>query len=394
MERSQRSRLLRTRAAVLLTTLVAVLSLVTGIVNVGAPGFTGSLPGGFPGLIPEAVAATAGFTGTLTGFLMLVSTWALRRGLRNGWYATLVLLPLTALQGLLQSSTVSLPLVVLSVVSIPVVALNRGAFTRTTDLSTAQLSAGGALVGSLVYGTAGAFFLREEFSNVEGLIDALYFAVVTASTVGYGDVTPQTETATLFALSYLVLGTASFAIALGTLLGPAIEARFQRALGAMSESELTLLDDHLVVVGYGDLTEPIIDELAEDDRQFVVVTRDREKATRLSERGIQVLVGDPSDEEPLERAGVARARALVAATDDDAQDALAILTARELNPELRIVAAATDRENTKKLRRAGADAVISPAVIGGHMLIQSALGEEGVENTADRLLEDRERDRP
>ena len=385
----ERPRLLRTRAAVALTTLVALLSFLTGFVNVGASDFTGTLPIGLGGLIPEAVAATAGFTGMLTGFLMLVAAYALRRGLRAGWYATLVLLPLTALQGLLQSSVVSLPLVVLSLVAIPVVVVNRGAFGRSSDLSTAQLAAGGALLGSLLYGTAGAYVLREEFVNVTNFVDALYFAVVTASTVGYGDVTPVTPTARLFALSYLVLGTASFAIALGTLLGPAIEARFQRALGAMSDSELTLLDDHLVVVGYGDLTEPIIEELADADREFVVVTRHREKATRLSEREIHALVGDPSDEEPLERAGIDRARALVAATDDDAQDALAILTARELNPELRIVAAATDRENTKKLRRAGADAVISPAVIGGHMLVQSALGEQGVENLAARLLEDR-----
>ncbi len=205
--------------------------------------------------------------------------------------------------------------------------------------------------------------------------------------MGYGDVTPQTPTARLFAPSYLVLGTASFAIALGTLLRPAIEARFQRALGAMSDSELTLLDDHLIIVGYGDLTEPIIEELADSDRKFVV-TRDRDEATRLSERNITVLVGDPSDEEPLERVGIGRARALVAATNDDAQDALAILTARELSPELRIVAAATDRENIKKLRRAGADEVISPAVIGGHMFVQSALGERGMETVAARLLED------
>jgi len=384
----ERSRLLRTRAAVALTTLVALLSFLTGFVNVGASDFTGTLPGGLGGLIPDAVAATAGFTGMLTGFLMLVAAYALRRGLRPGWYSTLVLLPLTALQGLLQSSVVSLPLVVLSLVAIPVVVGNRSSFRGEADLSSAQLAAGGALLGSLLYGTAGAFVLREEFVNVTNFVDALYFAVVTASTVGYGDVTPISPTARLFALSYLVLGTASFAIALGTLLGPAIEARFQRALGAMSDSELTLLDDHLVVVGYGDLTEPIIEELADGDREFVVITRDREKATRLSEREIHVLVGDPSDEEPLERAGIDRARALVAATDDDAQDALAILTARELNPELRIVAAATDRENTKKLRRAGADAVISPAVIGGHMLVQSALGEDGMENVAARLLED------
>ena len=74
-------------------------------------------------------------------------------------------------------------------------------------------------------------------------------------------------------------------------------------------------------------------------------------------------------------------------SNDDAQDALGILTARALNPDVNIVAAATDRENVEKLRRAGATSVISPAVIGGHLLVQSALGREGMENVADHLLD-------
>ncbi len=109
----------------------------------------------------------------LTGFLMLVSAYALRRGLRTGLYATLVLLPLTALQEPLQSSVVSLPPVVLSLVAIPVVVINQGSFRQETDFSTAQLASVGALLGSLLYGTAGAFVLREEFINLQNLIDAL-----------------------------------------------------------------------------------------------------------------------------------------------------------------------------------------------------------------------------
>ena len=117
------------------------------------------------------------------------------------------------------------------------------------------------------------------------------------------------------------------------------------------------------------------------------MTPDNEEAVRLQQRDIPVLTDDPSDEAPLDRAGIHDATAVVAATNNDAQDALAILTARSLNPDLNIVAAATDRENVEKLRRAGADTVISPAVIGGHLLVQSALGQEGMENVADHLLD-------
>ena len=237
-----------------------------------------------------------------------------------------------------------------------------------------------------MYGTVGTWALREEFTNVETLTDAFYYTLVTASTVGYGDVTPASERATLYGMSVVVIGTASFAIALGSLLGPAIEKRFSEVLGNMTDAQLDLLEDHVVVLGFGDLTEPILDELV-DEAEFVVVTPDQETAARLQQRDIPVLTDDPSDEAPLERAGIHEARAVVAATNDDAQDALGILTARALNPEVNIVAAATDRENVEKLRRAGADTVISPAVIGGHLLVQSALGREGMEHVADHLLD-------
>jgi voltage-gated potassium channel len=370
------------RATILLPVLVAVLSFVTGVVNISAVTIGGPLAE----YVPRSIQRTAGFTGALTGFTLLVSVVGLRRRLRVAWYTTVVLLPVAAVQGLVQSSAVSLPLVVLSLVSLPTMLLNRRRFDRPVDLSTAQLAAGAALLGSLMYGTAGSYALRDEFTNLSTATDAFYYTLVTASTVGYGDVTPQSQQAKLFGMSVVVLGTASFAIALGSLLGPAIEKRLSEALGNMTDAQLDLLENHVLVLGHGDLTEPIIEELT-GAIEFVVITADTETATQLQQRDIAVLTADPSDEEPMQRAGIEDAAAVVAATNDDAQDALAILTAKTLNPEVNIVAGATDRENVEKLRRAGADTVISPAVLGGHLIVQSALGREGMENVADHLLD-------
>ncbi|WP_135828909.1 NAD-binding protein [Halorussus halobius] len=371
------------RAAVSLTFAVAVLSIATGVSSIGITAT--SARNLFGGGIPAWVQELAGFTGTLTGFLMFASAAGMRRRLRVAWYSTLVLLPLTAIQGLVQSSPYSLPLVVVSLAGLPVVvAVGRGRFDREIDLSTSQLAGVAALVGVLVYGTAGTYALADQFTSVDTPLDALYYTLVTATTVGYGDAAPATQTARLFSLSVVVLGTATFAVALASLLGPAIEARLTAALGRMTDTQLELLEDHVVVLGYGDLTEPILNELHEKS-EFVVVAPDSTTASDLAERGVTVHRGDPSDEEPLERVGVDRARAVVAATNNDAEDALAVLTARQLNPEVRIVAAATDRENVDKLKRAGADAVISPATIGGHLLVLSALGSEEMESVADRL---------
>lgn len=377
-------RLFGPRAAVTLAGLVALLSVATGILNIGSTTVSGPLAE----FIPPTVQQTVGFTGALTGFLMLASVAGLRRGLRVAWISTLVLLPVTALQGLAASSIQSYPLVGLSVLSVLTLLWNRRLFERELDLSTTQIAALAAIVGAQVYGTVGTFALRDEFTNVDTLTDAFYYTLVTASTVGYGDVTPVagSDRATLFAMSVIVVGTASFAVALGTLLTPAIEARLATALGNMSDSQLDLLDDHLIVVGVGDLTAPILEEVADSGVQFIVITRDPDRATKLRERGYEVITADPTEDEPLRRAGIERARALVAATNDDAQDALAVLAARELNPALRIVVAATERENEKKLLRAGADEVLSPAAIGGHLLVLSALGEEGMSEVAERIL--------
>ncbi|MFC3956953.1 NAD-binding protein [Halovivax cerinus] len=377
--------LLTTRGTVGLAMTVALLSVATAVVAI----FTGpSDPyGPLASAVPTVVTEAAGFTGALTGFATVASAFALRRGLRAGWWATLLLMPLSAVQGLLQASPYSMPLVVLSLVSVPVLILSRHRFDAQLSLTTTQLAAGAALAGVQLYGTIGGYHLREQFDGIDTILDAFYFTLITSSTVGYGDITPNqsSEAAVLFTMSVLVLGVASFGIAVGALVGPAIQARISKTLGKMSDSQLQTLDDHVLVLGYGDLTEPIIEELVEAGLTFAVVTRDEEATEPFVAADVPVVAADPSDEEPLRRARIDRARAVVVATNDDATDALAILTARELRPDVRIVASATDRESTRKLHRAGADAVISPSQLGGHLLVRSALDGDS-SAIVDRIL--------
>jgi len=376
------------RASILLTFAVAVLSILAGLAQIGGLGVSGPLAPYVPGYIRQ----TVGFTGTITGFAMFGSGFALRNGYQVGWYTTAVLLPLTALQGLMQASVLSFPLVALSLLSVPTLVINRGRFDRDFRPSPTQLAAGAALVGAVAYGTLGSYALREQFEGIETIVDAFYFTVVTASTVGYGDVHPATgpasDIAQLFALSSLVVNVAAFAVALGVLLTPAIEAQLSKALGKMTDRQIDLLDEHVLVLGYGDLTEPILEELdARDGVEYAVVTPDETAARRLADRDIPVYTADPSDVDPLERVNLDGARAVVAATEDDARDALAILTARQLNPDVRIVAAVTQRENVDKLRRAGADQVISPSTLGGHILVDCAFGADSKDAT-EGILDD------
>ncbi len=355
------------RLTVTLTAAVAVLSVVTGILNIGSQSVVGPLAE----FIPPEIQRTAGFTGALTGFLMIGSAYGMRRRLKLAWYLTVVLLPVTALQGVLQSSPLSAPLVVLSVLAIPNVLYNRRYFDRSIQLTTAQIAAGAAIIGAQIYGTVGAYALRDDFTNIATPVDAFYYTLVTASTVGYGDAVPTSQVARLFGMSVVLIATASFAIALGTLLGPVIQTRFAKALGRMSADELSLLDNHILVLGYSDVIRAILDNL-ESHENVLVVSPDRDRVRELTDRGVNALAAETDDEESLEEAGVKRARTAIVATDDDAADAMTILTVRQLNSDIEILAVATNRENIRKLERAGATTVISPAVIAAQRLMESA----------------------
>jgi voltage-gated potassium channel len=307
---------------------------------------------------------------------MIGSAYGMRLRLRIARYLTVVLSPVTALQGTLQSSPLSVPPFVLSTLAIPSVLYNRNQFDRAIALTTAQLAAGVAILGLQIYGAVGACALRGELTNISRPLDAFYYTIVTASTVGYGDVAPATQVARLFGMSVVIIGTASFAIALGTLLGPVLQARFAKALGRMSEDELGLLDDHILVLGYSDIVKAILDDL-QGREEVLVVSSDRERVRELTDQGINALTAEPDDEGALRDAGVERARTVIVATNDDAADALTLLTVPQLNPKVEILAVATNRENVKKLERAGANSVVSPAVIAARQLVQTALGNDG-----------------
>ncbi|WP_256686827.1 NAD-binding protein [Halococcus qingdaonensis] len=364
--------LLGRRVAVWLTVAVALLSILTGVAVLGSPETFGPLTG----VIASGIRRTAGFSAVITGFLLLISALDLRSGRRAAWLATVVLLSVTVFEAIVQSSVVSFPVATLSVATLVVLVLTRNRFDKELDLSTTQIAALIAVSGALLYGTVGAYTLRESFRGVETLTDAFYYTIITASTVGYGDATPVTGQARLFTVSVIVVGVSSFGLAIGALVSPAIEDRLTRALGTMTDTQLAERDDHVLVLGYGSLTESVLDELDIDDLVLVVPEADEPKLPPAAERELPVFVADPTDDAALDRAGIDRARAVIVASDDDATDALAVLTVRERNPEITVVAAATEGENGPKLERAGADTVVTPAAIGGRRLVESALGGE------------------
>ena len=358
------------KPTVVLTGVITGLAFVTGLSNLSRE--TLVLDGPLAAFLPGATVY-ARFAGVLCAFLLGILTVGLQRRKRVAWYGTVAVLPLLALLPLVTLQATDIPLFLLVLVTGPLLVRNRGQFDQSLDLSPLQVAALSSIGGVGVYGTVGSFALRAQFAGLETWPDAVYYVIVTIATVGYGDITPVTAEARWFSLSVIVFGTGAFTAGIGSLVVPAIESRMATAFGNMTASDLTLLEDHVLVLGYGDVTESLLDELA-GDVDVVVVTPDADVAATLEGEAATVLTDDPTDEAALRDAQIDAARGVVVGTRDDARDVLAILAARKANPDVRIVGAANDRKHLDKLEEVGADEVISPTVIGGRILGRSVLG--------------------
>ena len=369
------------KPTVVLTGVVTLLAFVTGLSNLSQASLV--LDGPLT-VVVDLPLTFVRFGGVLFAFILGVVTVGLQRRKRLAWrVSTVVLLGLVALP-LATFQPTDIPLLVMTLVTYPLLVRNRHRFDQSLDLSPIQIASLSAIFGVVLYGTVGAYGLRGQFLELDGWSDAVYYVVVTIATVGYGDITPVTAEARWFSLSIILFGTGAFTVAVGALIGPAIESRMATAFGVMTASELTLLEDHVVVLGYGDVTASLLEELG-DETEVVVVTPDEETVASLQGEGVNLLTGDPTDEDVLRDARVGTASGVVVGSNDDARDVLAVIATKNVNPDIRTVAAATDQKHVEKFRAVGADEVINPRSIGGRLLGQSVLGRESSEPLLDGI---------
>jgi voltage-gated potassium channel len=195
------------------------------------------------------------------------------------------------------------------------------------------------------------------------LLDAAYQTVTTVATVGFREVQPLDDAGKVFTIVLILVGVGTALYTFSVVLETLFEGHLRELFGRRRmEREIDAMDGHVIVCGWGRVGRAIGEELTAARADLVIVDLD---STRVSETQLPAVVGDATEDRVLERAGLARARALVAALDGDAANLFVTLSARSLRPDLFIVARARVEETEEKLRRAGADRVVNPQSIGG-----------------------------
>ncbi|WP_257264136.1 voltage-gated potassium channel protein [Endozoicomonas sp. ONNA2] len=251
------------------------------------------------------------------------------------------------------------------------------------DFSHSSATAGGifAIISFsilLFYGSYGSLYFGTGFApEIDNLVTAFYFSIVTMTTVGYGDIIPKSESARLFTVSMIIAGITVFATSLTTIFAPVIRS----GIGKLVKGRERTMNraEHFIVCGTSILALGTISQLMQRGLNLTVVTvRPEDEFSQIEQKAgqkLDLISGDSTDSAVLDGAGLMKCRALLALTDDDAANAFIVLTAREMNPEIRTVLVVNDAKNMKKVRQVKADVILSPQLFGSEILASVLSGE-------------------
>jgi len=207
---------------------------------------------------------------------------------------------------------------------------------------------------------------------IEGFpfIEAFYMTIITISTVGFGTAHKFSSAGMIFASGLIIISFGIFAYTVSTFTNLVVEGVFNDYLTHRKlKKQIKKMEGHVIICGYGRNGKQVATELSALDQKFIIIERDDKVVNQIKENSnFTFLYGDAVHEEDLEKAGIKTASSLITTLPNDADNLFIVLSARELNPNLKIISRASEEHSDTKLRRAGADNVIMPDKIGGQRM--------------------------
>jgi len=318
--------------------------------------------------LEKSLAILGSSTQAILGVGLVLVGFGLFRRLNTAWSFAVILLLITLGINLIQQHWGEW--IIYSGVMLLVMILVKSYFNRQTKLANYTISLT-SVFGILAYGTFGSYLLGKGFHPaVHDLTTSFYFTIITLSTVGYGDISPITPETRLFVVSLLVVGLSVFATAVASVLGPAVTKKLGHIFNP--EGGRMKLENHIILAGEGTIADNTAAELEKRKLSFVRIRSRREDVLTP---GKGEIVGDPIDEAVQLKAGVKKAVMLIAAADNDGDNAFITLLAKDLNPEVRVLAVANAINAIGRLKLARADLVFAPAAVGSRLLANLAEGD-------------------
>lgn len=362
----------------ILPTLVATLIFANGLVNI------------IFSLLPEALYHTedlsqasqyfsyvtyqhaSSLLSIIVGFVLISLGLGLYHKRKYAWFWSIILLVVTTLENLYPVFRL-IPFM-LAIVSLSILVIYHKQFkTRPNTSQGHSIIALVSVLFAMAYGSLGSYFLRAQFNGIHNFTDAIYYTLVTYSTVGYGDITPQTNDAKLFVITMICIGIGAFATVVSVLIGPLLEGKLKKVFSMVEH--FNHLRGHAIICNVTQITMQIAKDMQKHHIDVIFIESDTQLIQQLDSLNLNIINGDSTDMHTLKNAGLVDAKYFVIGDGHDGQTILTGMTAKNFlkkhskkqHPEMIFI---LDKpENSTSAKEVGADRIVIPALLASQALV-------------------------
>ncbi len=231
-----------------------------------------------------------------------------------------------------------------------------------------------AIVAVVLYGTVGVYLLGQSGNfnvKITSWVEAVYFTVVTISTVGYGDITPITETGRIFVIILIISGLSIFLSAVTVLSGEFLSARVEKLYSGLNNVNKKKMNKHIVLIGYDSANEIISHKLKVQHRNFIIITADKPTAEMLRRKGYPAFLEDYTSKADLEKFNLSKATDIVIDLKDSSKAVYVVLVVKKLAKDIRISVITHTSDAEAHLKDLDIDNIINPVTIAADMLAKT-----------------------